>query len=99
MKWAREAGEKGPDGSALKRREDFFTSSLCRVWFKNFITHVLSRVNTLTGVPYKDDPAIFAWQLINGASLLRRRRQRGCVPGRSRAFSWHAHSCVFCASQ
>ena len=51
----------------LFAEEDFFRSNLCRAWFKAFITHVLSRVNTVTGVAYKDEPAIFAWELINGA--------------------------------
>ena len=29
------------------------------------MTHMVSRVNTITGVPYKEDPGIFAWELIN----------------------------------
>ena len=33
--------------------------------FEQFIQHVLTRVNSYTGVAYKDDPAIFAWETDN----------------------------------
>ena len=70
MNWAHAAGERRADGHSLDRQEDFFTSQLCRAWFKRFATHVLSRVNTITGVAYRDDPAIFAWELINEPRVL-----------------------------
>ena len=65
VKWAHAAGERAPDGAPLRRREDFFTSRLCRDWFKAFVSKMLTRVNSVTGVAYRDDPAIFAWELIN----------------------------------
>lgn len=33
--------------------------------YKSQITNITSRVNTYTGVAYKDDPAIMAWDLLN----------------------------------
>lgn len=33
--------------------------------YKNWVRHVLSRINTVTGVRYADDPTIFAWELAN----------------------------------
>jgi mannan endo-1,4-beta-mannosidase len=33
--------------------------------FKNIITYVVNRVNTVTGVPYRDDKAILAWETGN----------------------------------
>ena len=65
VKWAHAAGERAPDGAPLRRREDFFTSRLCRAWFKAFVSKMLTRVNAATGVAYRDDPTIFAWELIN----------------------------------
>jgi mannan endo-1,4-beta-mannosidase len=44
---------------------DFFSSPACRQLFRNFATALLTRVNTITGVAYRDDPTIFAWELIN----------------------------------
>ncbi|MBI3009892.1 MAG: cellulase family glycosylhydrolase [Candidatus Omnitrophica bacterium] len=43
----------------------FYTDSCAKQLYKNYVQQVLSRVNTITGVPYKDDPAILAWELAN----------------------------------
>ncbi|XVQ84999.1 glycoside hydrolase 5 family protein [Microbispora siamensis] len=45
--------------------DDFYTNSVIKGWYKDWITHLLNRVNTLTGVAYKDDPTIMAWELAN----------------------------------
>ncbi|OAV84831.1 hypothetical protein PTTG_31021, partial [Puccinia triticina 1-1 BBBD Race 1] len=34
-------------------------------WFKDHIKTVINRVNTVTGVTYKDDPTIMTWELSN----------------------------------
>ena len=65
VKWAHAAGEQGPNGEQLRRREDFFTSNMCRTWFKQFVSMMLSRTNTVTQTSYRDDASIFAWELIN----------------------------------
>lgn len=31
----------------------------------NFMQAVLTRVNSISGVSYKDDPTIFGWELMN----------------------------------
>jgi len=43
----------------------FFNDATLRSDFKNLMYDVLWRVNSLTGVRYRDDPAILAWQLGN----------------------------------
>lgn len=45
--------------------DDFFTDPQIRQWYKDWVTHVLNRVNPLTGIAYKDDPTVMIWELGN----------------------------------
>uniref|UniRef100_A0A0E0P3F2 mannan endo-1,4-beta-mannosidase n=1 Tax=Oryza rufipogon TaxID=4529 RepID=A0A0E0P3F2_ORYRU len=59
VRWAADAGHN------LTAGDDFFTSSVVKSYYKNHVKAVVTRVNTVTGVAYKDDPTIFAWELMN----------------------------------
>ena len=43
----------------------FVTNKKAKEMFYDHVRHVVSRTNTVTGKPYKDDPAIFSWQIGN----------------------------------
>lgn len=45
--------------------EFFMNNEQTQKWFRDYINMLLNRVNTVTGVAYKDEPAIFGWQIIN----------------------------------
>ncbi|WP_186315993.1 cellulase family glycosylhydrolase [Catellatospora sichuanensis] len=45
--------------------DDFFTDPVIKGWYKDWISHLLNRVNPLTGLAYKDDPAVMMWELGN----------------------------------
>lgn len=45
--------------------DDFYADEIIKSWYKTYIETVLNRVNTLTGIAYKDEPAIFGWELAN----------------------------------
>ncbi|KAI3980905.1 hypothetical protein MKX01_025470 [Papaver californicum] len=59
VQWARDKGQY------LQSDDDFYTNPLTKAFYKNHIKAVLTRINSITGVAYKDDPTIFAWELIN----------------------------------
>ncbi|MCY7401440.1 MAG: cellulase family glycosylhydrolase [Nocardioides sp.] len=44
---------------------DFYTDPTTRQWYKDWTEHLLNRVNTITEVADKDEPAIMAWELAN----------------------------------
>ncbi|KAL9430472.1 hypothetical protein AB3S75_025793 [Citrus x aurantiifolia] len=59
VEWARERGQ------SLKNEDDFYTNAVVKQYYKNHVKAVLTRINSITGVAYKDDPTIFAWELMN----------------------------------
>ncbi|XP_038681024.1 mannan endo-1,4-beta-mannosidase 4-like [Tripterygium wilfordii] len=59
VQWAKERGQK------VRDEDDFYTNAVVKQYYKNHVKTVLTRINTITRVAYKDDPTIFAWELIN----------------------------------
>lgn len=45
--------------------EFFLSNNDTQKWYKDYIKMLLNRVNSFTGVAYKDEPAIFSWQIMN----------------------------------
>ncbi len=48
-----------------KEKQEFWTDSTLIADFRLTVDHILKRVNTITGVPYKDDQAILCWETGN----------------------------------
>lgn len=47
----------------------FYGCPQCQDWYRDHIRMVISRVNENTGISYRDDPTIFAWELANEPRL------------------------------
>ncbi|KAL2457957.1 Mannan endo-beta-1 [Forsythia ovata] len=60
VQWAWEEGV----GLSASNDSFFYDPSILH-YFKNYVKTVLTRKNTFTGIEYRDDPTIFAWELIN----------------------------------
>jgi mannan endo-1,4-beta-mannosidase len=45
--------------------DSFYTDPVIRGWYKNWIAHLLNRVNTYSGIAYKNDSTIMTWELGN----------------------------------
>nr|GMC47910.1 mannan endo-1,4-beta-mannosidase 7-like [Ipomoea batatas] len=59
VEWARNQGQN------CSSEDDFYTNAVVKGYYKNHIKAVLTRNNTFTGLAYKDDPTIMAWELMN----------------------------------
>jgi mannan endo-1,4-beta-mannosidase len=51
----------------LSGHGEFYTDPKARRAYRGWATHLLTRTNSITGVEYRDDPAIMAWELTNEA--------------------------------
>lgn len=49
----------------MRQMRKFQTSIPARELFYNHVRAIVGRTNSITGKPYKDDPAIFSWQIGN----------------------------------
>jgi len=45
--------------------DDFFSNAQMKQWWKDYAYMLATRVNTFTGVAYRDEPAILAWEIGN----------------------------------
>ncbi|KAI7745908.1 hypothetical protein M8C21_005536 [Ambrosia artemisiifolia] len=59
VEWARSSGVK------VINDDDFYTNPIIKGYYKNHVEKVITRVNTITKIPYKDDNTIMSWELIN----------------------------------
>ncbi|XP_077219646.1 mannan endo-1,4-beta-mannosidase 4-like [Tasmannia lanceolata] len=59
VQWAREQGQ------SLSSDDAFYTNPVVKGYYKNHVKTVLTRINSITKIAYKDDPTIFAWELMN----------------------------------
>jgi hypothetical protein len=56
--------------------DDFYSRQACKDLYKAYVAHFLNHVSTLSGVAYKDEPAIMAWELARRASTTAARGSR-----------------------
>ncbi|KAM3338245.1 mannan endo-1,4-beta-mannosidase 5-like [Capsicum galapagoense] len=58
--WARNAGIQN-----INSEDDFYTHPVLKEYYKNHVKKIVTRVNTMTGIAYRDDSTIMAWELMN----------------------------------
>jgi len=51
--------------TAMGNHDVFFFDADCRNMYEGYLTHFITRTNTITGIAYKDDPTILMWELAN----------------------------------
>ncbi|KAL8230976.1 hypothetical protein R6Q57_000754 [Mikania cordata] len=59
VEWARCSGVQ------IHSDDEFYTNPTVKGYYKNHVERVISRFNTITKIPYKNDNTIMAWELIN----------------------------------
>ncbi|CAL0304350.1 unnamed protein product [Lupinus luteus] len=59
VQWAKSSGVP------VNNDDDFYTNPVIKGYYKNHVKRVLTRVNTITGIAYMNEPTIMAWELIN----------------------------------
>jgi mannan endo-1,4-beta-mannosidase len=64
IEWRIAASSAGvaPQYDAPGHHDDFYGEPVLKTWFKAWVDALVSRVNSVTGISYRDDPTIFAWE-------------------------------------
>ncbi len=76
LSWAGMPVAKNPRGEPLASAlAAFYDCARCQEMYRDHLTRVVGRVNSVSQVAYRDDPTIFAWELINEASAVSAREE------------------------
>ncbi len=89
---------RGVDEFALlsgKPGPSFWTDPAIKEDFRHFLSFILNRRNTVSGVLYKDDPAILAWQLGNEFGSYPYDRKMNPAPWESIIRDWSLEMAAF----
>ncbi len=73
LRWAGINGaddDKQPFGINLERAMQFYTNGTARQLYREHLAKIATRRNSVTGTLYRDDPAIFGYELMNEAQCL-----------------------------
>jgi mannan endo-1,4-beta-mannosidase len=67
LKWAGidAAVDDAAYGINVEKAIEFYTNEQVKKWYKAHVEKIVLRRNTVTGIVYKDDTTIMAWELIN----------------------------------
>lgn len=57
------------DGNPNGGMAHFISDATTQTWYQKYIYMLLNRVNSATGIAYKNEPAIFSWEIMNEARL------------------------------
>lgn len=55
----------GDWGEFMSYVAGFYDCDECQTWYRDHIEMIINHVNPYTGLAYRDDPAVFAWELAN----------------------------------
>jgi mannan endo-1,4-beta-mannosidase len=55
----------GDWGEFMAYSAKFYDCAKCQIWYREHIEMIINHTNPYTGLKYRDDPTIFAWELAN----------------------------------
>jgi len=55
----------GDWGTFMAYVAKFYDCDQCQAWYRDHIQMIITHVNPYTGLAYRDDPTVFAWELAN----------------------------------
>ena len=55
----------GDYGTFMSYVAKFYGCEECQTWYRDHIKTIINRTNPYSGIKYRDDPTIFAWELAN----------------------------------
>jgi mannan endo-1,4-beta-mannosidase len=55
----------GDWGTFMKYVAKFYACAECQTWYRDHIKMIVTHTNPYTGLQYRDDPTVFAWELAN----------------------------------